>query len=318
MASRDGNSRGAAQYLVNQLSSMQNDIQRYAPERAVELRKVTAHVQQSDPYNQTWQRFQRTVQTEPIETALAEVDKAPAEQRDNFYQQLAWREFNSGNEQQALQIVREKISDLGMREQFLQSLNQQAAQRALSEGKLGEARNKIAQIADPMQRAMALISASQQIASKDPTAAISLLDEARSGFPQQVEDEQQYSALASIANAYAAQKSDKAFELLDPLIDKLNDLAVAAQMMNGFGAYNFQEGELLRGGGNISNVINQLSNALGAAGRLDTARTKLMVAKLQRPELRSSAFMDLARSLLEENSGRGSKRIRFGTRSFAR
>jgi hypothetical protein len=318
MASRDGNSRNAAQYLVNQLSSMQNEIQRYAPDRAVALRKVTTRVQQTDPYNQTWQRLQQTLQTEPIETALAAVDKAPADQRDNFYQQLAWRALNSGNEQQAVQIIREKVSDPSMREQFLQSLNQQAAQRALAEGKLGEARSKISQIADPMQRAMALINASQQISSKDATAAISLLDEARSGFPQQVEDEQQYSVLANIAMTYASQKSDKAFELLDPLADKLNDLTVAAQMMNGFGAYSFQDGEMLRGGGNLSNVIGQLSNALGAAGRMDTPRAKLLIAKLQRPELRSSVFLDLARSILQENLPINSRTIRLGTRSFAR
>jgi hypothetical protein len=318
MANRDGNSRGAAQYLVNQLSSMQNEIQRYAPERAAELRKVTTRVQQTDPYNQQWQRLQQTIQNEPIETALAAVDKAPADQRDNLYQQLAWRALSNGNEQQAIQIAREKISEPSYREQFFQNLNYQATQRALEEGKLGEARSKISQIADPMKRAMALINASQQIASKDPTAAISFLDEARSSLPQQVEDEQQYSTLASIAMAYASQKSDKAFEILDPLADKLNDLTVAAQMMNGFGAYNFQDGELMRGGGNLSNIIGQLSNALGAAGRLDTPRAKLVIAKLQRPELRSSVFLDLARPILQENLPVNSRTVRFGTRTFAR
>src|ERR1043165_5659888 len=91
------NERNSAQTIVNNFKSMTAEMQKYAPEKTALLeKKETEFNTPPDPQNRLWQKYQDTINNGTLDAALEEVGRAPAEMRDQLYQQVAQKALTGG------------------------------------------------------------------------------------------------------------------------------------------------------------------------------------------------------------------------------
>jgi hypothetical protein len=288
--------REAARNLLNGLQAFGSELDNVTPGSAAAVEKKLKEL--------TGQRFQASSQnqyaiaTTPVDTALEMIEKAPQEQRDQLYLQLANREATNGDISQARQIINEHISNLPQRRNSLMNIDQQEIYRALQKGKPDDALRIIGAFRSPRERAVQLAQIANQIGPGQKRAnAINLLEQARAmlGPSLQAQDQENMSALFEIARAFARYDSKRSFDIVEPLIDQVNEICAAARTMEGFGAENFDDEELnLQNGGSIAQAVTRMSQVLGTLAVTNFDRAKAGADRLRLPEVRLKAYLDIA------------------------
>jgi hypothetical protein len=239
----------------------------------------------------------------PLDEVIQVLSKAPPDQKDQFFMQLASRVQNSGDIARAKQIVNDYVTTPYQRQQALYNIEMQEMNRAMGKGKVDEALRSIANLSNPQERAQALSQMANQIGPGFKRAtALLLLDQARGLLPSslQAQDQGQMQALLEIAKAYSRYDSKRAFEIVEPLIDQFNELSNAARTMEGFGGQYYEQDELnLQNGNVLANVSNQLTSALGTLALTNFDRAKLTVERFRLPEVRLRAYLDIAQQAIQ-------------------
>ena len=247
----------------------------------------------SGPY-----QYQFAIANTPVDTALETIGKAPQEQREQLYIQLANREVANGNLSRARQIINEHVSNFPQRRSSLMSLDQQEIYNAMSKGKGEDALRIISGFRVPRERAAQLAQFANQLGPGQKRAnAIILLEQARAmlGSSLQAPDQEHMNALFEIARAFNRYDSKRSFEIVDPLIDQVNDICTAARTIEGFGANNFDDEELdLQNGGSVSQTVIRMSLVLGTLAVTNFDRAKADADRLRLPEVRLRAYLDIA------------------------
>jgi len=242
-------------------------------------------------------QYQSAIANSPVDSALETIEKAPQEQREQLYLQLANREASSGDVARARQLIKLVPTPYQQRN-ALKNIDQQEIYRALAKGKVDEALRIISTFPTSRERASQLAQIASQIGPGQKRAvAINLLEQARAmlGTSLQAPDQDHMNALLEIARAFARYDSKRSFEIVDPLIDQLNEICTAARTMEGFGADNFDNEELnLQNGGNIAQEVLRLSQVLGALAVTNFERAKAGADRLRLPEVRLKAYLDIA------------------------
>jgi hypothetical protein len=89
---------------------------------------------------------------------------------------------------------------------------------------------------------------------------------------------------------------------MQPLIARTNELIAAAAVLDGFDATYLNDGEWISPGtNNLGSVVNNLNQTLALLARLDFDRTRSLADQIQRPELRLTADLEIARTTLGGN-----------------
>jgi len=310
----------AAQSMLSGLYAMKEELKMYAPERAAMAEKrITELNNASDPRNAVWQRNQELVNSASVDAALEEVAKAPSEIREQLYQMIAQKAASTGDFARARQIVKDGISNPQQQLQALSNIEQQAIQIDAAQGRIEAALRGVANLRTSRERAMMLAQIANQIGNGQKRAqALNLLEQARSilGTSPRVENQEQMGAMLEIARAFSRYDSKRAFEIVEPLLDQFNELSEAALVMNGFGLETYQDGELqMQNGNSVSNVANQLVQALSTLTTANFDRAKAGADRLERQEVRISAYLAIAQQAMgvEENR-RSMGRGQFGSR----
>jgi hypothetical protein len=241
---------------------------------------------------------QGAVANSPVDAALEVIEKAPEETQEQLYMQLAAREAMNGDGTRARQIINEHVTNLFQRRQALASIEQQEINRAVSSGKAEEALRGISLIRNPRERAAQLLQIAGQIGPGLKRAnAINLLEQARSmlGPSLQAQNDDQMRALFEIARVYSRYDSKRAFEIMDPLIDQVNDLCVALRRLDGFGVEGFEDDELnLRSGQSVAVVAGQMAAALGSLALVNFEGAKTAAERIRLPEVRLQTYLEIA------------------------
>jgi hypothetical protein len=241
---------------------------------------------------------QGAVANSPVDAALEVIEKAPEETQERLYMQLAAREAMNGDGTRARQIINEHVTNLFQRRQALASIEQQEINRAVSSGKAEEALRGISLIRNPRERAAQLLQIAGQIGPGLKRAnAINLLEQARSmlGPSLQAQNDDQMRALFEIARVYSRYDSKRAFEIMDPLIDQVNDLCVALRRLDGFGVEGFEDDELnLRSGQSVAVVAGQMAAALGSLALVNFEGAKTAAERIRLPEVRLQTYLEIA------------------------
>ncbi|HET6977800.1 MAG TPA: PPC domain-containing protein [Pyrinomonadaceae bacterium] len=238
----------------------------------------------------------------PVDTVLEGIDKAPQEQREQLYLELAGREASTGEFSRARQIVNERVTNFFQRRNALTNMDQQEIYRAMSKGKVDEALRIISGFRTPRERAAQLAQIANQIGPGQKRAnAINLLEQARAMLAPSVEaqDQEQMNALFEIARAFTRYDSKRSFEIVEPLIDQINELCAAARTLEGFGFDNFSDDELnIQSGNSIGQMVKRMSNSLGTLAVTNFERAKADADRLRLPEARLSAYLDIAQQAI--------------------
>jgi hypothetical protein len=248
-----------------------------------------------------------------LDAALEAVDQAPREMRDQLYQQVASKAAAAGDFARATQILADHVSNPFQRRQALANMEREAIQNAVARGKIDEALRRIGNLRTPKERAVMLSQIVNQIGPGQKRAtALNLLEQARSMLSPsaQADNQEQMNALCEIARAFSRYDSRRAFEIVEPLLDQFNQMSTAAASLNGFGQEYFQDGELIMQNGNsVANAANQLTLALGALSTANFDRAKAAADRVQRPEVRLTAYLVIAQQTIGPEAS-GNRRFR--------
>lgn len=300
----DWKDRNIAQTLLMGLQNLMSDVEKIAPSRTAALQRKIADFRKSlDPGSRFWQENQEVLQNGSVDDILGLAPKVPAEMRDQVYQQAAWKALSQGDSERARQLINDGVSNPINRRQMLDEVERQIASKAASEGKLEQARQVIGRLRTNEDRAMMLAQLAGTLASKgEKKLALQTLDEARSLVSERAENYNQIQVQLQVARSYASLEPARSFEMLESIINQLNDLISAAEVLNGFEQQYFKDGEIIWQGTNLSNVLFQVISDLGQLASADFDRAKDIAGRVQRPEARLMAKLYLAKAVLSDQS----------------
>ena len=242
------------------------------------------------------QEYQNAVNTNPVEAVLETIEKAPVDNREQLYIQLANREAANGDPARARQIVNDHIANPFQRRQALANIEQQEMYRSLGKGNVEEALRVLGN-RNPKERAAQLIQIINQIGQgKNRATALRQLEQARallSPSPQ-AQDAEHMAALFEFARAFSNYDVKRSFEIVDPLIDQLNEICEAARKLEGFGGEYFDDDELnMQNGNGVATIVSQMSNVLGELALTNFDRTKT-ATRILLPEVRLKVYLEIA------------------------
>ncbi|HEU4769573.1 MAG TPA: hypothetical protein VFS77_19560, partial [Pyrinomonadaceae bacterium] len=274
---------------------------------AVEKKINELTVANNNPQMQELNKFHTAINDSniPLDDTLASLSKAPKEHREQLYVQLASRAAMNGDTAKARQIIQDHVKNPYQRQQALQHIEYQETQRAVQKGKIEDALRRLAEIPDAEERAQRLSEITNQIGPGQKRAtALNLLDQARGLLPPspQARSQAQMNTLLDIARAFSRYDSKRAFEIVDPLVDQLNEMTIAARTLEGFGSEYYDQDELNMNNGNaVGASAMQLSNALGTLALSNFDRAKATADRLRLPEVRLRAYLNIAQQSLNPN-----------------
>ena len=289
-----------AQNFYNQLQSAMPQIEKYAPARATALRQWSQNAERTfDPGVRMYQELNRA-QNGTVDDILALATKYSGELQSQIYQQAAWKAFSSGDAVRARQILNDFISDPIQRRQMLASFDSQSMEAAISETRIDDVRRLVGRLKSIEQRIQIMSRLAGNLAAKgDKKAALNLLNEARTVADSAPPGPGQMSAQLLLARSFAALDPDQTFGIVQPFIARINELTAAAAVIDGFDTRYLSEGEWVATRySNLGNVVSNLNLTLALLARLDFDRARSLADQIQRPELRLTAQLEIARTTL--------------------
>lgn len=296
----DQSSINIAQNIYNQLQSAMPQIEKYAPARATALRQWSQNAERTfDPGTRMYQELNRA-QNGTVEDILALAPRYSGELQSQIYHQAAWKAFSNGDAVRARQILTDFISDPIQRRQMLASFDSQSLEAAISENKIADVRQLLSRLKTIEQPIQILTRLAGNLAAKgDKKGALELLNEARTAADSAPPGSGQTWAQLQVAQSYASLDPDQAFAIVQPFIARTNELIAAAAVLDGFDARYLNEGEWIATGTNsLGNVVSNLNQTLALLARVDFDRARSLADQIERPELRLTAHLEIARGVL--------------------
>lgn len=302
-AFKDSTSGGSFGMLL-QLRPLMPEIEKRAPARAAQLRQKLAEAEKTiDPRMRLWEQFD-SVRSKSADAILEAAAKAPAEMRRSLVSMAVMKLMQTGDMERARQIINDELRGQE-RDQMLAYADRAELERAIKKGDTELAKAVVSRVKSKERRAAELAELAIAFAAKDDKkSAALLLEEARGLVERQPESEKGVEALLEVARGYALVEPSKTFELIDPLIDRANDLLTAAALLEKFGSGGglFRKGEMIlsptleAAGGPYARYVK----ALAELARVDFDRTKTTADRFGRDEARLAARLVVARSVLSD------------------
>lgn len=294
----------AAQNLLNALKEMGAELERNVPGSAAAIDKKYAElVNRNVGPIQVMQQAQAAVSSGSVDSALETAAQAPREIRDQLYQQVANKAAATGDLARARQIINEHVTNPMQRQQSLKNLSLQAINGAIARGKVDEALRNLSNYRPARERAQILSQIVNQIGPGQKKAtALQYLEQARSILDPspQAEDQDDMRALLEIGRAFSKYDSNRAFEIVEPLVAQFNQISDSAVAMNGFGQKYYQDGELIMTNGNaVAELANQLSTVLATLATTNFERAKTATERIHLTDARIQAYLAIAQQTIE-------------------
>lgn len=298
--------RDSAWTLLNGLQSMGPDLETSMNGAVVTVeRKIKELNISQNPQMEALQQLHAVINNPnmPLDEVLQTIARAPVEHREQMYVQLANRVANNGDIARAKQILNDHVTTAYQRQQALYNLEMQEMHRSMSKGKVEEALRNIANMSNAQERAHMLGQIANQIGpGYKRAAALNLLEQARGLLPpsMQAQDQSHMHALLEFAKAFARYDSKRAFEIVDPLVEQINELSTAARTLEGFGGEFYEQEELnLQNGNAVGNAATQMTATLGVLALTNFDRAKLTAERIRLPEVRLRAYLDIAQQAIQ-------------------
>jgi hypothetical protein len=300
--------RNLAVNIINSLKRMNNEVQTYAPDKKAALDEKLLAVQATgDPRQNAVNKYQTTINEAPVDTALESIGQAPADLRDSLYQQLAYKVIQSGDAERAQQIVTQRIVNPTQRRQMMREIDRQAIYAAVNKGRIDDAVRLLANVRPLSDRAgMVGYIATRIGPGLKRAVAVGYLEQlgAMLDLSGKATDQTQMNARLQLAHAFVRYDVNRAFDMIDPLLDQFNEIAAAAIVMNGFGQKYYEDGELIMNNGNtMMDVANHLSGSLAVLEIVNFDRAKTAADRIRPNEIRLSTYLLMAQRAIQDTRG---------------
>jgi len=247
-------------------------------------------------------RMMRDLQTningDSIEQSLEAINKAPQEMRDQLYQQVANNAAAKGELNKAREILTTHFGDNFQRKQLLRGLDQQVAYQSMSKGNVEEALRVIRSMPSAKMRSSMVAQIVAQLGDNlTKSAALSLLDQAHSILSPstRARDAEEMAALMALGKAFLKYDSNRATEIIQPLIDQFNELESAARTLRTFAELEANDGLFLAADDTGSGMVSVIPDVLGelAATNFDLARS--LADRVNPVDVRLSSYIEMVR-----------------------
>ena len=289
--------------VVASLGEGMGALERFAPSHAQALRKL-AEAPRSDRIRGgvAVENPLNDLQQAPIDDLLKRAEGAPAGMRNAIYYQAATRLAAEGDLQRAKAVVAEGITDPAQRASLLDSLERFATSRAIGEGRYAEALAAVEKLDSVSERVQMLVQISQTArAQQDFKVEAQALERAQTILGERPRDAGEFYAALVLAGAFADSDPARGLAIVELCVDRINKLADASAMLEGFGCGDtFDRGELrMWEGGPVSGLATQAIATLGRFASADLAAARAAAGRFERPEIRALAQLAVATAALD-------------------
>jgi hypothetical protein len=291
-------------------------VEQYAPARAAQLKQKLSKTMASEEGEEGEEGTEDTT-SEVVENYRSIIDKGSADElltaaaksqppfRDMFYQRAAAKLAEDSDTEHARQLVNEKVQDANQRKSMLEQIDKAATMAEAERGKSEQARKMLAALHTNEERVQLLAQLAIGANAKgEKKIALKFLEDASGMINQRAKNVKQLAAQLAVAHAYVQIDPARSFAILEPMVDQLNELVSAAIVLYGFSSEEIVRDDeiMLRpmmavlgfAGGGVVQYVNDLA----VLARADFERTKNLMGKFQRDELRIIMHLTLAQSIL--------------------
>jgi hypothetical protein len=223
--------------------------------------------------------------------------------REMLYARAIQKMMEEGDAERARQLINERVKDPAQRKQMLAGLDEVVAVKEAEQGNVEKTRKILATLRTNEERVMMLAQLADGAAAKgEKKIALQLLDEARGMMGGRAKNFKQLGAQLMVARAYAPLDASRSLAILEPVVDQLNELLAAAIVLGGF-----MTEEIVQDDEIMMSPLAMISTELAASdylsdvstlARADFERTKALADRFLRDEIRISARLLLAQSIL--------------------
>jgi hypothetical protein len=210
-----------------------------------------------------------------------------------------------GDIDKARQLITENVTDQNQRKSFLNSLNALVVAADMQKGKISEARQLVAQAKTDSEKITLLLRMATFYQKNDKKAATDVLDEAHGLIGNRVDNMADFNVQIQIATAYGEIDAARGLEALEPVIDQMNNVLSAAEIIDAF-QQNFQ-GRTFRDGEMISvneqfngppSLIRQVARALSGLAKADFDHARSTSDKFTRIDAKVIVHLTIAQGVL--------------------
>lgn len=296
--------------LLMNIQPLMPEIEKIVPDRALQLnRRIEAFNKMQDPQFRKMMQFQSAMENGKAEEILEAAQKAPPEMKKPLYFQAAMKYLSDGDDAHARQVINDNIQNSGEREMMLAQIDSTIIMRNLAQGKIEEAHKIASAIRSKPLRASTLAQLALFAARKDnKKQAQQLLEEAQALVDEDSQKPEQVNARLLIARAYVLVEPQRAFDIVENMIEQANEMLSAAATLDKFGMGQglFRKGELILTPGFVQSneMLSQYGKELSELARFDFERARSVTDKLHRNEVRIMAHLLLAQGVLSDRIGK--------------
>jgi hypothetical protein len=219
--------------------------------------------------------------------------------REQYLQTIAINLSNSGKIEQARKLAESKLSSPYLRNNVLTMITHQKIADDLQNGRLDEVQSLALRLPFEQRVAKFIEIANALIANGKKEAASQLLERAWNMIPARADNQGQFQAQLSLVAAFAPLDLARATGYMQSIINQLNDMLRAAEMINGFDTRYYKNDELLMQHGLLLLLVQQTGQTLTAVAVVDFDAAKLLSEQFQRPEAKLQAQLTLLTQLIE-------------------
>lgn len=289
--------------IIQQLKPMLPDVEKLSPGQFSALtRKIAEFDKNNEAQQGPWAKYQQLSQTGTAEELMQAAKTAPPGVSENLLQQAAWRAIGQDKDDVAHQVM-ERISDPRQRAEMELNLVRRSFQRAQSEKKLAEARSLLSRL--PIEERAVLLAQMATFVATDGNKPMAqqLLGEAEAFLGDRALNYEQLRVRLQLSTAYEQLNLGRSADLVERAISQLNELAVAALVLNGFDVQQFFRNSefVINGGNSLNEMAQESAQRLGSLSRFDFDRAKSVAEEFQRPEMRIMALVQIAQAVLTRN-----------------
>ena len=272
---------------TNMINQAMPAIQKYAPDKVIQLQQQLAASQQNTPAGGRNNQQRQTLfaaNTTP-EDILSQIPKMTSDADKNMaYSALGGKISQIDDDARAKKLL-DQIPDDKAKANATEQYDAAKVSRSAGAGNLEDARKLIGSLTvkkTQIQKMVALATAfNDKGTDKDIEAAKSLMKDAKALVSESPDDEDELADLMEVVKGYAVVDPDMAFHLVEPIIDQFNDVVNASAVLSKYNRRNrsFKKGELVmkaagntsgnRGGGPGGGGFGNGGGGFGGAGAGD-------------------------------------------------
>ena len=285
------------------ISEVMPEVEQFAPERVANIRTRMAENRRTQTKEQReWQNYNSLVDKSTPEDLVKAAAKAGEEVRRELYQAAVMKAIMNGKADAFREFIKSNIEDESQRNSVTKLLDANQIGWAVNRGEIEELQKLLPSIRAKEQRAEAMAAIAMVLEKKGQhDQAVKMADDALALVKVDLASETQSNALMAVLLAYSLIDPARAFAIIEPIIDRMNDdisrLLLLDRVVKSGAVKN---GEIIMqqpGVISLDFAIFKFGQGVVAMAKADFNRTKVTADRFQRNELRIMARLLIAQSL---------------------